>query len=224
MPLALANVLKASLVIFSCVSEQPLYILPREVSIQSAVFLVHQPGHYDAAIPYLNPPSTSTPTQQPIQCSCGVNKKSTDKYESCSMASMYKSRCKCLQSKHPCTSLCRCKHCNNIYGKRDPASILPRKRTGHQLQIQLPSSKKFAESRQEDIIAGCWSAFETMAIKEICKTYTDLDDIYTLYNSMVQYTHSPLCSKKLPHNAVFGLKTTAQIAAKLAYLSKTHTL
>ena len=82
MPLAMANILQASITIFSIYPEVPLYVTPTGDNFSNAtLFLVHRPeiSHYDAALPHnLSNASTAVEHEKPgtqVHCNCGVNKK-----------------------------------------------------------------------------------------------------------------------------------------------------
>lgn len=73
MPLALATVLQATIIIFTSNQEHPIYITPNLITTEEAIILVYDPsgsGHYDAALPFQDPyipashPNQAKPTDQ----------------------------------------------------------------------------------------------------------------------------------------------------------------
>ena len=108
-------------------------------------------GHYDAIILYIYTVNNSKASSKPqpkehSSCRCGVNGNNSGK--SCTPNQYYATRCKCYLSSTPCSSNCCYKNCNNHCGQRPVTSLEgKRKRRAHSLQIELPSSKKFAVER-----------------------------------------------------------------------------
>ena len=95
-----------------------------------------------------------------------------------------------------------------------------RYRRPHSMQVEIPTSKKFAEDRGEELSTGIWSEFETVVLNEVINTLKDDDneeDMYKVYNDVVRYSKSNCCSTFLPEKAVFRTKTASQIKRKLDY-------
>lgn len=232
MPLAIATALQCSIVIFLAdASEHPRYVSPINVQSTATAFLVYNPtgsGHYDAAL-LIHNTSLSASVTKSMSCGCGSNKKTVKlSSSSCTDSPFYRSRCKCLKNKQPCTSLCYCCQCENPHGKRQkvqlsatsqPARRINRK---HHFQLEMPKSKKFAEDKQEALSKGCWSDFESIVLSEIvskktAKEHTPVSDTAKLYNEIYDYSQTSYCIVELPSNVVFKQKTEREIQYKLLY-------
>ena len=224
MPLAIANSLQCSIVIFSADTRLPTtYVTPTctsSIDSCATAFVIYNSlgnGHYDAALPFVSntantPISANTENSTNISCRCGTNKKVSS--TSCKNSPFYASRCCCLKNNQQCTSHCQCVNCHNPNGKK-PISESPTtaKRMGrkHHLQMSLPSSKRFAVDRNEDVAKGQWSEFETITLYEIVSTEKNVGEIKKVYNDVVDYSIAPYCEHKLP------TKTESQVASKLKY-------
>ena len=94
-----------------------------------------------------------------------------------------------------------------------------RKRGAHSLQIEIPSSKKFAIERAEVLPANIWSTFETILLSEL-QNIEDTEDLDTfqLYNEIVNCSKSNFCTLPLDDEVVLRNKTTTQIASKLKHM------
>ena len=149
MPLALATALQASLVIVTNNNSPLMYVNPAVGRGEISAFLIYTSigcGHYDAAIPYPYTIKQSTvtakldSTKTCISCGCGVNNQPGRK--SCTLNTAYATRCKCYKNHQQCSSFCRCKDCNNPYGKRPVMqSSAKRQRRPHSLQINILQAK-----------------------------------------------------------------------------------
>ena len=68
----------------------------------------------------------------------------------------------------PMTYACSCRDCANPHGARVP---IPkggkRKRHPHPLQAAIPTSKRFAVDREENLSTSVWSDFESIVLDEI---------------------------------------------------------
>ena len=183
MPLAIARALQCSIVIFSVDNSQPTrFISPVNVECSATAFVVYNPhelGHYDAALPIFQQGTnaTKTPTaSKAMSCRCGTNKKSFESsHSSCTDNPFYRSRCKCLKHKQPCTSLCQCSGCKNPHGQRPSKSSLKktstRKCRKHEFQVKISKSRIFAESKGETMAKGNWSQFETIILYVVPGTF-----------------------------------------------------
>ena len=227
MPLATATALQISLIIITTSNSPVMFVNPAVGNGELSAFVVYYcngPGHYDAAIPYAH-----TLRQQPLlistsskitSCNCGVNK--TVSGISCSPNSMYATRCKCYNSSQQCSKSCRCKNCNNPYGKNDSSTKSKRKRRPHTMQVSLPVGKKFAIQRGESLSNTIWSDFETLVLEEILHlshedSSTDID-IVKLYNDIVEYSKCTFCTITLPEGTIFRDKSLNQINAKITHI------
>lgn len=232
MPLAIATVLQASIVIIiTSPNSHPIYVTPQVGSIEGTLILVYDPsgsGHYDAAVPYSNTvgqeateQATVTNKSTSTSCRCGVNKKIGNV---CAPNAVYASRCKCYLQSQPCTTLCCCKGCKNPYGVRVPKPKgVKRNRRPHSLQIALPTSKRFAVDRGESLSTSIWSDFESIILDEILSNHQDAlstTDITNTYNSIVYYSKSTFCSIPLEAGIIFREKTNNQISSRIEFVNK----
>lgn len=149
MPLALATVLQAMIIIFTSNQEHPIYITPNLITTEEAIILVYDPsgsGHYDAALPYQDPEQVTSlhhiPTKQSpqVRYRCGVNSQSKER-KSCLPLAHSLTRCKCYKASQPCTSLCGCKNCDNPHGISPEKTALRKRRQPHMLEKEIPPSK-----------------------------------------------------------------------------------
>ena len=54
--------------------------------------------------------------------------------------------------------------------------------------MEVPSSKRFAEQRNEILLEAIWSDLESVVLHEICKEVKDRDSICKVYNDIVYYS------------------------------------
>lgn len=219
MPLAMATALQSHFVLFKADNNTPLYITPELDPTQKTIFLVYYSegsGHYDAAIPF-NTCQQITP-QLPTKCSCGVNRD----LKACLPSVRYPSRCPCLRSGRGCTSLCRCRNCQNPNGCRPARVKVCRERRAHPLQTQIQKSETFARLRGEKLSESCWSDFENIVVHEIILQETDESEssILKLYSDVVYYSKASFCIFPLPDSIVFREKSITQMVAKLRHIKK----
>ena len=90
------------------------------------------------------------------------------------------------------------------------------------MQITLPTSKKFAEDKGEELSAGVWSNLESILLKEIIKASKINESIipHKLYNDIVCYANSNFCTvtTHVHELTVLRKKTNAQIQSKLTLI------
>ena len=225
MPLAMANLLQSHIIIFTVNAQKPFYVSPNNNQQDRAIFLVYDPrgsGHCNAAIPYAASKNTKH-SHNDIKCNCGVN--ATDMNAmTCCLRPRYACRCKCFKFGMPCSSLCRCKNCGNPKGSRSlvgQQSSSTRKRRSHELQTMVPSSKKFALERKEEINETVWSTFEIIVLHEVVKCVSiSMNEIsmHKVYNDVVYYASSPFSMYFLPKDIIFREKSDKQIHAKLHHI------
>lgn len=99
MPLAMATVLQATIIIFPSSSESStMYITPQRITTDETIFVCYDPtgsGHYDAALPYQDSEQVAqhTPVDSSthIRCRCGVN--NTSEQSACVPLPHYSTRC-----------------------------------------------------------------------------------------------------------------------------------
>ena len=131
---ALSNLLGLPFIVFTSSIGQPVItIAPRQLKVPIPVHLAFNQsgaGHYDGAVLYdadqTQPPlplslTTHVYDGDESPCSCGKNDE-MNKSHCHPVSSKYTTLiyCKCCKESKPCTNLCRCKTCNNPFGKRLP--------------------------------------------------------------------------------------------------------
>lgn len=206
MPLAMANALGVSFVIFTSHKRSSLYyVTPTSLSsnVLYLAYNLHDSGHYNACVP------TSDDTCMPetvVKCRCGVNKRESDKknYIACSNGTLgigRHSTCKCLAADQACSALCKCKDCNNPNGKR--IVLGKRKREVHDWQKVNTSNTDFASDR-EQLVQGSWSKFENILFVSVVNFLNqEIDDISTaclsnVFNTIVDFVNSCYCTINVP--------------------------
>ena len=131
--LALSNLLGLPFIVFTSSIYQPVItITPRHLKIPIPVYLAFNQsgaGHYNDVVlcdddqiqPLVLPLTSNGADAGKGPCSCG-NK--TDTSHCHPVASKYTTItcCTCCKEGKPCTNLCRCKTCNNPFGKKFPTT------------------------------------------------------------------------------------------------------
>ena len=201
MVLTLANILKTPITLFTSIPNLPvLCIVPTlEVSTAIPLYLTYiqtGPGHYDYAIP--KPEASETDQTEAgsirkqvttIHCTCGRKHGFTGK--ACSNG-----RCPCIRRSTHCTSLCRCKKCENSFGNR-PNPSTTRRRIAYDAQRQPLCGKTttdFMHDQQESTSTGYLNLLENLLLKAIF-TYFLLngisfseDRLLSVYNNICTLT------------------------------------
>ena len=230
MPLAMSNALFVNFVILRP-SQQPLYITPENAVNNGTVFLVYYEGgkgHYDGVNPVTTDGVTGFDAAKKLKCNCGVNSKGSPA-TSCAPQSvtMYKSRCLCLKNNQACSSACRCNGCKNPFGEKEkPLEKKTRKRRHpHDLQMCLPSSKRFGEDKGEEIKRGAWSSLNLLFPKKFSeffdtKSCYDAIKVMNTYNHVHYYSNASFCTvEPSPHIVIFECKSLSQVTtAKIMYI------
>lgn len=158
MVLAMSNLLKLPVVVFSSLENYPVIpVLPEsQLKGNRPLYVSFNSlgcGHYDFVKPEDEDivqeviMKSQEKEEVNITCSCGVNKKGDGLKNICNNSpGTYGSRCKCLRARIQCSESCRCKGCCNPYGQRAKSvtSICaPRKR--QKFSYQMTSSRKSDE-------------------------------------------------------------------------------
>ena len=173
------------------------------------------PSHYDVALPCFQVESTRKKNLvHLLKCRCGVNSK--DNRKSCQSTSNYSSRCNCLRQSKPCTIPCGCRNCSNPFGRRNIQGV--RKRRPHKHQINIPSATKFAKHRGESLSNSIGSDFETIILQQIIIIHESPEDILQLYNDVVSYASSFVCTQSVPTNTVVRKKSLCQVLSKFSHM------
>jgi hypothetical protein len=216
MPLAIATVLQASIVIITTSpNSHPIYVTPQVGSIEGTVILVYDPsgsGHYDAVVPSsttvgqrATEPATVTNIRAKstsVCCRCGVNKIGNV----CAPSAVYASQCKCYLQSLPCITLCCCKYCANPYGVH-----IPKPKGGKQIDVLIhfrlpcPLARNFLLI-EESLSTSVWSDFESIILDEILSNHQEAlstTDITNTYN-IVYYS---FCTVPLEAGITFREKS-----------------
>ena len=196
MPLAMANVLKLPMVVFSQMENVPVLPVSPRVSIQCmpifVAFDVSGPGHYDAVAQV---PVTSANQEGEILlsnndqdklnksscCRCGQGAKK--KQQTVTSCDKFKSRCKCFQSVKGCSDKCQCFGCKNPYGERiqleetSQNTAGTRKRRAHGLTTECKSGKEFMVKRPCTVSTGRWTFLEELIVIQLLQSQLFNDDI-----------------------------------------------
>lgn len=170
MILALANILQATIVVFSSIECHPVFCITPRIQTISFPFMVAYTqcgsGHYDGVS--ILPDSEEQP-KKTSHCRCGKNDK--DGKEHChEIASKYTTvvKCPCLKSNLGCQELCYCKNCNNPLGMKQYSDIPRRKRSKHDWQnYPQTNSLQFAELKGEDVSSGSLTMLEFFVFENI---------------------------------------------------------
>ena len=175
----LSNSLGVSVILFSDNGTPVQAIRPtRENKIDKPICLVHSSegaGHYDSAV-FLRSQSRfkeetdnfeKTSKKWVKGCSCGKNGRHATLR--CTKNEKYKTRCPCFFNKKECTSLCRCRNCQNG-GNREPLA-----KSGDQTgQKTYETSMDFAAKKGEDIESSLGLYFvECFLLHEVRQTYSE---------------------------------------------------
>ena len=95
-------------------------------------------------------------------------------------------------------------------------------RRHHVLQRTIPSARKFAQERKENVTSTIWSDFETITLRELAKyeQLTNYPAIQKLYNDIVYYSTAPFCTNELTPDIIFRRKSLLQVQAKLQHMQE----
>lgn len=196
--LALSNVLRITIVIYSSISSYPLIpLIPKESpSTNVPIYVAFNQsgkGHYDAlatiSIKNMSADANNSEGQNQEKrksCSCG---KGGAKDKSKEFCNSYGSRCKCFQNITGCSSLCRCLNCGNPHDKRIPVQeaepLLQRKRRKHN-NIPL-SSLDFLQRLKEPLVLDNLEEFEIFTLQLILHDKMDVDNdiLYEVFSSIL---------------------------------------
>ena len=174
--LALSNVLKCPIVIFTSIDTYPVIpLIPREAPLSAVPIYVafnqSGKGHYDA----INVSQIEANISVKIQtksienpCRCGLG---SDKNTEKAFCTDYSSRCKCFQKIQGCGDNCRCRNCNNPYGKRvtNESQTVSRKRRKH--DDTPKTSSDFCADHGEELPHSLWNDFDHFILQQIVFIY-----------------------------------------------------
>ena len=147
------------------------------------------------------------------RCNCGKNRRGTK-------ISCFSDICPCKKNESPCTRDCRCHNCRNV----NHISNTSGRENGmdETAFIQKEKRKEFMEDQKASISSGTWRNLETFCLivcREVLLSHSISENpgnLKLLYNFVAQ--SDSVKAMLLP----ISVKSTSQIAAKIAYLSKFH--
>ena len=193
---ALSNALHIPIIMITSITNMPLiHFKPCSYAVFTPLIVAfnqYGAGHYDAV--QFHSGSSDRVSILPSNCRCGVNIKggSTRK---CVNSTNYRSRCPCLNNSTHCSSLCKCKNCDNPHGKKSTTishPIVSRKRQRHQLNSYKLKSSTFMIERDEVISKGEWSLFENILVSVIVNRLQSIkgsarfEDVHAIYHKIVK--------------------------------------
>ena len=202
MPKALSNALDLIIVVVTSIKDMPIMnIVPRRVAVPVLLFVAFNqfgPGHYDGLTIKTDNEDKESDTPKQIEityCTCGKNDRKGSTY--CHPKTRRYSTtclCPCYNNKRGCSENCKCKFCENTFGKRDVDKSLPgaRKRPRHNWQLPVLSSAAFALQEGEILNHGSRSLLEFFILEQIfsyCikhKSPMMPNDIDIIYNAVVE--------------------------------------
>ena len=220
MVMSLTNVLKIPFVLFTPIENFPvltIYPSSGDSFSDSVLYLAYNnsgAGHYDLVKPR-SELKEKMELSKSIKCHCGKNDKTLETPH-CEKRIRLATRCPCAKNATGCTSSCRCKNCQNTFGKRknEQNQSKKRKREEQELSGDRLSGRKYMEKEGEVVAGGRWTNEETVLLLEIlsvrCKD--DIEQLCNVYNNCVSVANNfgMLCS----------FKNKVQIERKLVNLQK----
>ena len=191
MVLAMANVLKMPIVIFSLLENYPtIPILPRQqLSDMPTLFVSFNAagcGHYDYVCmenvqsePEKKLSEGTNKEKRPeIFCSCGVSRKGQGSLSNIcnNVIGFYSSRCKCLKARVSCGGNCTCRGCSNPHGQRQSGDAhiecAPRKRRKYDFQNSIKlNSQAYLDIKGEPLREGALTREEFFVVEELIKLF-----------------------------------------------------
>ena len=222
MILAMANVLKMPIVIFSSLENYPtIPILPRQqLSGMSMLFVSFNApgcGHYDyvymenvQSVPESHQGKETKESKRPeVYCSCGVSRKGQASLSNIcnNVIGAYSSRCRCLKARAGCGGNCTCRGCSNPFGQRQASDAemecAPRKRRKFDIQNSIKlNSQAYLDEKGEPLREGALTKEEFFVMEELIKMFQESKEelsstsLLTCYN-FIQSTSCTLDPKPL---------------------------
>lgn len=214
MILAMSNLLKFPIVVFSSLENYPLVpVFPEnQLSNVRPLYMSYNSagcGHYDFVLKTEEVKDVEMhelkrkERESVVSCSCGVNRKGEIAKNVCNNSpGSYGSRCKCFRSNVECNDMCRCKGCCNPHGERKSKdktnTCSPRKRQRFNYQkTKILKSDEFLENKNEKPRQSSMTQAEYFVLEEVIghllKTHqqTDPSHILKAYNHI-----QSLCTAK----------------------------
>lgn len=239
MVLAMANVLKMPIVIFSSLENYPtIPILPRrQLNDMPTLFVSFNAagcGHYDYV--FMENVQSMPEKQQEkktneknskrpeVSCSCGVSRKSQGPLPNIcnNVIGSYSSRCKCLKARVGCDGNCTCRGCSNPFGQRQNAAAemkcAPRKRRKFDIQNSSKlKSQAYLEAKGEPLRDGALTKEEFFLLEELIKLFHERGKELSSASLLAYYNfiHSTICTLD-PKPLLLRPKTHEQIKRAIA--------
>ena len=197
MVLAMANVLKMPIVIFSSLENFPtIPILPCKQlnGMPPTLFVSFNAsgcGHYDYAClgdkeseqlenKKQSGKKVNKEERPHVFCSCGVSRKGQGPSSNIcnNVTGSYSSRCKCLKARVRCGGNCTCKGCSNPFGQRNTGNTemecAPRKRRKFDFQNSTTlKSQEYLDEKGEPLRDGALTKEEFFVVEELIKLIHD---------------------------------------------------
>ena len=145
-------------------------------------------------------------------------------YTASNKSTKYKCRCPCLRDGNSCKAICKCKGCKNPNGARMVLSpTASRKRNYSKLQcVDIPSSKRFALDRQEQLQTGKWTVLETFVLGQILKLATSTQEVLPLFNAVAKEAECTLKDTSLQD--ALCARSVHSLAAKIQSMQAAETI
>ena len=173
------------------------YKIPREAPLSAVPIYVAfnqtGKGHYDAINVFQIEVDISPKIQSESSCRCGQG---SDKNTEKTFCTDYSSRCKCFQKIQGCGNDCRCRNCNNPYGKRvtDEMLTISRKRRKH--DDTPKTSSIFCADHGEELPRSLWNDFDNFILQQIVYSQVafgedapDYDRVYQVFVFVSKFTN-----------------------------------
>jgi hypothetical protein len=203
--MALSNVLKCPVVIFTSIDTYPIIpLIPRQAPLSAipiyVAFNQSGKGHYDAIASQIQCDARVENESQSIETSCRCGRGS-NKETGKSICSDYSSRCKCFQRIQGCSDKCGCKNCNNPYGKRvaNETKTISRKRRKHDNTPK--TSGDFFADHGEEFPRNLWNDYDHFILQQIVYSQVafgeqepDYDRLYETFLFVFKLTGSTTTS------------------------------
>lgn len=216
MVLAMANVLKMPIVIFSSLENYPtIPILPRgQLNDMPTLFVSFNAagcGHYDYVhmetvrmVLEKQQEEQATEKKRPqVSCSCGASRKGQEKVSNVcnNVIGSYSSRCKCLKARVSCDGNCKCKGCSNPFGQSQAGNAegecAPRKRRKFDIQNSIKlKSKAYLNEKGEPLREGALTKEEFFVVEELFKLFHENREEMSSTSLLAYYNfiHSTNCT------------------------------
>ena len=192
----LSNALGVNVILFSDNGTPMQAIRPsRTCKIDKPICLVHSSegtGHYDSAAflrsqpRFREEPNKHENISKKLDKGCSCGKNGRDSTMRCTTNEKYKSRCPCFLNNKECTSLCRCRNCQN--GRYLDHNITSGS-SDHASKSTYETSMKFAAKKGEDTESCLGLNFvEFYLLHEVRQTHME-DSVSTVRDAYNDVCH-----------------------------------